>query len=319
LKPDGVISVRSFPSCKAESDYLAERLAEILAGINWDTLPEDRPIFLFPSRRVLGQYKKELEKRGIKCNARDSQLMLDERSWLRICARIAIQKDQPYLHRILLERHSALRRKINSIITLLVNGTTSIASALDILSQQSGWGIQSQAAAEEYKTFLRLLTSNDSELVTNSFNSVLSNNYRCTREVVENFLNNADETNLDDFIDTLISQVFDGTAQSQEDAPIQQEVDLLTMHGSKGLTRRWVFIPGFEHAWMPGNATGERLEELKRVFFVALTRATDEVSITYPRTRARGDALNFDIEGRGQPSIFANHIGVAQEYLVYRK
>ncbi len=318
LKTEGIISVKSFPSCKAEADYLAERLSAILAGVQPDTRPEERPICLFPSRKVLGQYKKEFEKRGIRCDARDVLDILDEKAWLRICARLAIQRDQPFLERILLERFTSLRRRIHEIVDLIIKGTPSVISALDMLAQQSGWGAQSEAGAQEYKTFLNRLTSGDPDLVLAVFNSLLSNN-RCTREMIESFLNAADEINLDDFIDNLVSQVFPDTSQRHADESFQATVELLTMHGSKGLTRRWVFIPGFEQAWMPGNAVGRRLEELKRVFFVALTRATDEVSITYPRTRARGDALNFNINGRGQRSTFTHHLHVTQDYLVCRR
>lgn len=309
LKTEGIISVKSFRSCKAEADYLAERLSEILAGVQPDTLPEERPICLFPSRKVLSQYKKELEKRGIRCNARNVLNTLDEKAWLRICARLAIQKDQPFLQRILVERFTSLRRRITAIIELIIQGTPSVILALDELAQQPGWGAQSEAGAQDYKTFLNRLTSGDPDLVLLVFNSLLSNN-RCSREMVEDFLNAADEINLDDFIDSLVSQVFHETERAHGDEPVQPAVELITMHGSKGLTRRWVFLPGFEQAWIPGNAINRRLEELKRVFFVALTRATDEVSITYPKTRARGDVLNFNIAGRGQRSKFTNNIGV---------
>jgi ATP-dependent DNA helicase Rep len=317
-KDGGSISVKSFPSCKAETDYLAGRLSEILTGINRETLSEDKPVCLFPSRRVLGQYRKEFEKRGIKCNLRGLSDTLNEKNWLRIYARLSFQRDQSFLHRILLERFPPLRRRIKSVVRMIIDGAVSVNLALDLLAQQAGWGLQSQTAADDYKTILSHITSGNPDLLLNAFNSVLPTSHQCTKENVETFLNAIDETNLDDSIDTLVSQVFKDETNAQEDA-FRPEVELLTMHGSKGLTRKWIFIPGFEKAWMPGIATGVMLEELQRVFFVALTRATDEVCITYPRSRARGDVLNFPIEGRNQRSTFTNHIGVQQECLVYRR
>jgi superfamily I DNA/RNA helicase len=48
---------------------------------------------------------------------------------------------------------------------------------------------------------------------------------------------------------------------------------------------------------MPGAAEGERLEEQKRLFYVALTRAEKGVLITFPETRAKRDPLNHLPEG----------------------
>jgi superfamily I DNA/RNA helicase len=145
-----------------------------------------------------------------------------------------------------------------------------------------------------------------------AFNSVLTGNNQCTKVIVETFLNTADDVNLEDYIDRLSSQVFGATPTG---APYVAEVELLSMHGSKGLTRRWVFLPGFEEAWMPHNAAGATLEELKRLFFVAVTRATDEVCITYPRSRARKDKLNFPIAGKGRRSSFTDYLNVTEEWL----
>ena len=294
-QPDGNISLKSFKSCKAEADYLAGRLASILAGITSQTVPEEKPICLFPSKRVLSQYKKELEKRGIKCNARDPRGALDEKTWLRICARVAVQRDQLYLHRILLHRFPKLRKWANEIVNLIVGGCPSVRDALSLLAQHPQWGRESQAGAKNYLSLIDQLISRDADLVLVAFNSVLTGTNQCTKSMVEAYLNTADEVNLEDHIDILASHVFPPTHNG---AQYQAELELLTMHSSKGLTRRWVFIPGFEHAWMPHNAIGARLEELKRVFFVAITRATHEVCVSYPRTRARKDTLNFPIAGK---------------------
>jgi DNA helicase-2/ATP-dependent DNA helicase PcrA len=76
------------------------------------------------------------------------------------------------------------------------------------------------------------------------------------------------------------------------------------MHSSKGLTKHTVVMPGLEDAWLPGNAADEALQERMRLFYVALTRATDRVLITYPQTRSPGDPLNFPFPGRGEVSRF---------------
>jgi superfamily I DNA/RNA helicase len=311
-QPNGVFSLKSFKSCKAEADYLANRLTAILAGIGQETVAEERPICLFSSKRVLGQYKTELEKRGVRCTMRDVQDTLDEKAWLRLCARVAIQRDQPFLHRVLLERFPNLRRRAQEIVDLVVGGCPSVRNAIGLLAERPQWGKESQSAAQSYSLFLDQLTSRNPDLVLAAFNSVLTGSNQCTRVIVDTFLNAADEVDLEDYIDELSSQVF-GAATTG--VPYQAEIELLSMHSSKGLTRRWVFLPGFEEAWMPHNATGAKLEECKRLFFVAITRATDEVCITYPRSRARKDILNFPIAGKGRRSSFTDHLNITQEWL----
>ena len=86
------------------------------------------------------------------------------------------------------------------------------------------------------------------------------------------------------------------------------------MHGSKGLTKRTVVLPGLEQAWLPGGASGEDLAERQRLFYVAITRATDRILITFPRTRARNDSLNFDAPGRGEASTFVTDAGLECVY-----
>ncbi|GAG53184.1 unnamed protein product, partial [marine sediment metagenome] len=93
-----------------------------------------------------------------------------------------------------------------------------------------------------------------------------------------------------------------------------KQILFLTMHGAKGLTRRYVFMPGLERAWLPGDASGVSLEEKRRLFYVALTRATDGVAITYPASRARGDALNYDTPGRGEGCPFVADAGLSFAY-----
>jgi superfamily I DNA/RNA helicase len=68
-----------------------------------------------------------------------------------------------------------------------------------------------------------------------------------------------------------------------------------------------------EHYWLPGDAIDDDLEERKRLFLVGITRATESLLITYPRSRTPGDSLNLRKPGCLQRSEFANHLGVTIE------
>lgn len=66
--------------------------------------------------------------------------------------------------------------------------------------------------------------------------------------------------------------------------PNSEKVKLLTMHSAKGLEFRYVFISGANNGLIPlkyANITPEQIEEEKRLFFVAITRAKDYLEISY--------------------------------------
>jgi len=80
----------------------------------------------------------------------------------------------------------------------------------------------------------------------------------------------------------------------------QDAVTLITMHNTKGLEFPIVIIAGMEQGLFPrDDDDGEDLEEQRRLFYVALTRAKDELHITYCRRRLfRGRVMDY------QPSRF---------------
>lgn len=89
--------------------------------------------------------------------------------------------------------------------------------------------------------------------------------------------------------------------ESDEDsAPIE----VMTMHSSKGLSKELVIIPAFDEKLLPGESSGERLAEMHRLVYVAVTRAKNQVVITFPKTRAKGDPLNYG--GRPEMSSYAD-------------
>ena len=118
----------------------------------------------------------------------------------------------------------------------------------------------------------------------------------------------AAETTLEESLDVLIYKIYSDGDEESDEAESEPAVELLTLHSSKGLTRRYVILPGLEHCWLPGDAVGADLEERKRLFLVGITRATEFLLITYPRTRARGDSLNYPAAGRRELSTFAKHL-----------
>jgi len=84
------------------------------------------------------------------------------------------------------------------------------------------------------------------------------------------------------------------------------KVSLMTIHLAKGLEFSHVYIVGLEEDLFPSalsSTTRTDLEEERRLFYVALTRAKRQVTITYAKNRYRWGKLN-DCE----PSRFINEI-----------
>lgn len=77
-------------------------------------------------------------------------------------------------------------------------------------------------------------------------------------------------------------------------------VTLITMHNTKGLEFPVVIITGMEQGLFPReDDTEEDIEEQRRLFYVALTRAKDELYMTYCKSRLfRGRLMEY------QPSRF---------------
>ncbi len=69
----------------------------------------------------------------------------------------------------------------------------------------------------------------------------------------------------------------------------EKGVSVLTMHGAKGLEFDRVFLPDVNEGIIPGkdSITPEALEEERRLLYVAITRAKNELIIYYTKERGR--------------------------------
>jgi DNA helicase-2/ATP-dependent DNA helicase PcrA len=88
------------------------------------------------------------------------------------------------------------------------------------------------------------------------------------------------------------------------------QVNMMTIHSAKGLEFPVVFITGLEEGLFPSEMSAEvprELEEERRLFYVALTRAERQVVLTYAKSRFRNGRMEFS-----RPSRFVREI--PQEY-----
>ncbi|MDR3180795.1 MAG: UvrD-helicase domain-containing protein [Prevotellaceae bacterium] len=68
----------------------------------------------------------------------------------------------------------------------------------------------------------------------------------------------------------------------------EPKVSLMTVHSAKGLEFRYVFVVGMEESLFPGSMSmysPESIEEERRLFYVALTRAKHKATVSFAQSR----------------------------------
>lgn len=88
-------------------------------------------------------------------------------------------------------------------------------------------------------------------------------------------------------------------ADREDDDP--DKVKLMTVHAAKGLEFPCVFVVGLEENLFPSMLSlnsREDLEEERRLFYVAITRAKDRLTITYATTRFKYGTPTYGDESR---------------------
>ena len=95
----------------------------------------------------------------------------------------------------------------------------------------------------------------------------------------------------------LLSSSESETAPGQGDqATAEQRLRLLTVHQAKGLEWRVVFVIMLCEGMFPSSraaVTEEGLEEERRLFYVAVTRARDQLYLVYPLSRTFGSHYDY--------------------------
>jgi len=85
---------------------------------------------------------------------------------------------------------------------------------------------------------------------------------------------------------------------TQDDQGSIEEISLMTIHGAKGLEYRYVFLIAVEENIFPSYKSLEMgptaLEEERRLFYVAMTRAMKELFISFSQARMLWGSLRFN-------------------------
>jgi DNA helicase-2/ATP-dependent DNA helicase PcrA len=96
----------------------------------------------------------------------------------------------------------------------------------------------------------------------------------------------------------------------------KNKVVLMTIHASKGLEFPYIYIVGLEENLFPSQmALTDRadLEEERRLFYVALTRAEKRVTLTYSTTRYRWGNLIYSEPSRFIEEVNAKYLDMPSD------
>jgi len=96
------------------------------------------------------------------------------------------------------------------------------------------------------------------------------------------------------------------TDQDNEKEEDREKVTLMTMHSAKGLEFKHVYIVGMEDTLFPSpmsNGSPKELEEERRLFYVAITRAEKQATLSYALNRYKWGNLE-----RSSPSRFLREV-----------
>ena len=117
-----------------------------------------------------------------------------------------------------------------------------------------------------------------------------------------------EEGNLNVLLGDFLSEVSLLTDQDSDKDGDDEKITLMTVHSAKGLEFKNVFVVGMEENLFPSGMVGDSpraLEEERRLFYVAITRAEEHCFLSYAKTRFRYGKMEF-----GSPSRFLKHIDI---------
>ena len=129
-----------------------------------------------------------------------------------------------------------------------------------------------------------------------------------TGELIEEYF-----PSLDHFMESIALLSDEEENKAEEDA---DRVKLMTIHSAKGLEFDYVFITGMEENLFPSSMclnSRQEMEEERRLFYVALTRARKQVTLTSAETRYRFGSLQFCEESRFLEEIPEQYLNVTKK------
>lgn len=119
-----------------------------------------------------------------------------------------------------------------------------------------------------------------------------------------------------------LSEVSLLTDQDSDKEGDEAKITLMTVHAAKGLEFKNVFVVGMEENLFPSGMAGDSpraLEEERRLFYVAITRAEEHCFLSYAKSRLRYGKMEFGSPSRFLKDIDVRYLRLPQDSFTFRK
>ena len=129
-------------------------------------------------------------------------------------------------------------------------------------------------------------------------------------------LDRKEEGNDKRFMTDYLSEVSLMTDQDNETEEDLEKVTLMTVHAAKGLEFDAVFIVGLEENLFPSDMSGDserEIEEERRLFYVAMTRARKYLTLLFATTRFKFGSVDFCTPSRFLKDIDSKYLSMASK------
>ncbi|HSU27217.1 MAG TPA: UvrD-helicase domain-containing protein [Chitinophagaceae bacterium] len=188
-----------------------------------------------------------------------------------------------------LERAAEFKFKAGTLESIS-NFVTMIRSFMSMISKQNAYELAFHVGKQT--NIVKELFNDKSTEGVNRFENI-QELLNSIKEWIETPLNEEDGEVGDKSLAGYLQQITLLTDADEKD-PDADMVKVMTIHSAKGLEFPCVFVAGLEEMLFPNGMsvnTREELEEERRLFYVAITRAKSRLWLTYANTRYRFGSL----------------------------
>ncbi|MFN3489166.1 MAG: ATP-dependent helicase [Emticicia sp.] len=135
---------------------------------------------------------------------------------------------------------------------------------------------------------------------------------------IKQFVDNPEneEVTLSSFLQTVTLMT---TADQEDEDGDHDRVTLMTIHGAKGLEFKYVYIVGLEENLFPSQMMLSKrsdLEEERRLFYVAITRAEKKLTLSYAESRYNYGRLNYCEPSRFLEEIDPKYLQISRSRVI---
>ncbi|MBD3359147.1 MAG: AAA family ATPase [Candidatus Buchananbacteria bacterium] len=278
-----------------QAQFIAQRILELQdEGVSLDDMA-----ILFRSSFQVMELELELNKRNIPYQMRGGMKFFEQAHIKDIVAYLKIinnWQDELSWKRVLL-LYEGIGPANAQMIWQEISKLKTLKSAVEQLSRIPA-SVKVIRSLEKLNQLFKFLLEQNQDFIATAIKQILKADYQdYLKTNFENAKDRLEDLNqlanfalqyekLEDFLsDVTLSEGFKGETVEQYQAGSSEILILSTIHQAKGLEWKYLFVIGLVEGQFPHYKIydhPEEIEEERRLFYVAVTRAKDELYLTYP-------------------------------------